>query len=56
LYFEIQKLNNYSKSTLNALGDAVQRIITVVNNNQEQAFVNIMQKAKSYIESRSNEA
>ena len=52
LYFEIQKLNNYSKSTLNALGDAVQRIITVVNNNQEQAFVNIMKKAKSYMDSR----
>jgi len=52
LYFEIQKLNNYSKSTLNALGDAVQRIITVVNNNQEQAFVNIMEKAQSYVDSR----
>ncbi len=52
LYFEIQKLNNYSKSTLNALGDAVQRIITVVNNNQEQAFVKIMQKAQSYMQSR----
>ena len=52
LYFEIQKLNNYSKSTLNALGDAVQRIITVVNNNQEQAFVNIMKKAKNYVDSQ----
>jgi len=52
LYFEIQKLNNYSKSTLNALGDAVQRIITVVNNNQEHAFVKIMQKAQHYIKSR----
>ncbi len=52
LYFEIQKLNNYSKSTLNALGDAVQRIISVVENNQEQAFVNIMQKAQSYMLSR----
>jgi chorismate mutase/prephenate dehydrogenase len=52
LYFEIQKLNNYSKSTLNALGDAVQRIITVVNNNQEQAFVKIMGKAQDYINSR----
>ncbi|VAW33587.1 Chorismate mutase I / Cyclohexadienyl dehydrogenase [hydrothermal vent metagenome] len=54
LYFEIQKLNNYSKSTLNALGDAVQRIITIVNNNQEQAFVGIMHKAQQYIESRKN--
>ncbi len=52
LYFEIQKLNNYSKSTLNALSDAVQRIVTVVNNDQEQAFVSIMQKAQSYMESR----
>jgi len=49
LYFEIQKLNNYSKSTLNALGDAVQRIITVVENDQEKAFVNIMSKAQKYV-------
>jgi len=48
LYFEIQKLNNYSKSTLNALSDAVQRIITVIDNDQEQAFVNIMHKAQEY--------
>lgn len=48
LYFEIQKLNNYSKSTLNALGDAVQRVINIVSNNQEKAFVNIMTKAKEY--------
>ena len=55
LYFEIQKLNNYSQSTLNALGDAVQRIITVVNNNQEQAFVNIMTKSSKYLQSRIDE-
>ena len=52
LYLEIQKLNNYSSSTLNALGDAVQRIITVISNNQEQAFVKIMQKAQLYSNSR----
>ena len=52
MYFEIQKLNNYSQSTLNALGDTVQRIIKVVNNNQEKAFVNIMNKAKDYISLR----
>lgn len=52
MYFEIQKFNNYSQSTLNALGDAVQRIITVVNNNQEQAFVKIMQKAQDYVKSK----
>ncbi len=52
LYFEIQRLNNYSKSTLNALGDAVQRIITVVNNDQEQAFVKIMTKAQQYVLSK----
>jgi chorismate mutase/prephenate dehydrogenase len=48
LYFEIQKLNNYSKSTLNALGDAIQRVITIINNDQEQAFVKLMQKAQKY--------
>lgn len=51
LYFEIQKLNNYSKSTLNALGDSVQRIISIINNNQEDAFVKIMNKAQNYLNS-----
>jgi len=54
LYFEIQKLNNYSKSTLNALGDSVQRIISIINHDQEKAFVKIMQKAQSYLEGTSN--
>jgi chorismate mutase/prephenate dehydrogenase len=49
MYFEIQKLNNYSQSTLNAFGDTVQRIISIVSNNQEQAFVNIMDKAQNYV-------
>jgi chorismate mutase/prephenate dehydrogenase len=52
LYFEIQKLNNYTPSTLNALSDAVERIVQVVNNNQADAFVNIMQKAQKYMQTR----
>ncbi len=54
LYYEIQKLNNYSKSTLNALGDAVQRVITIIENNQEQAFVKIMENAKKYVKSQNS--
>jgi len=54
LYFEIQKLNHYSPTTLNALSDAIQRIIQMVHQNNQDAFVNIMSQAKSYMLKRSN--
>ena len=54
LYFEIQKLNHYSPSTLNALSDAIQRIIQMVHQNNQDAFVNIMSQAKSYMMQRTN--
>ncbi|MFC3193944.1 prephenate dehydrogenase/arogenate dehydrogenase family protein [Marinicella sediminis] len=52
LYFEIQKLNHYSPSTLNALSDAVQRIIQMVHQNNQTAFVNIMTQARKYMNQR----
>lgn len=53
LYFEIQKLNDYSPTTLNALSDAVQRIIQMIHQDNQAAFVNIMTQAKSYMSRRS---
>jgi len=53
LYFEIQKLNHYSPTTLNALSDAVQRIIQMIHQDNQAAFVNIMNRAKSYMKQRS---
>ncbi len=53
LYFEIQKLNDYSPTTLNALSDAVQRIIQMVHQDNQAAFVNIMTQAKKYMGQRS---
>ena len=54
LYFEIQKLNHYSPTTLNALSDAIQRIIQMVHQNNQDAFVNIMTQARSYMMQRTN--
>ena len=53
LYFEIQKLNHYSPTTLNALSDAVQRIIQMIHQDNQVAFVNIMTQAKNYMHQRS---
>ncbi len=53
LYYEIQKLNHYSPTTLNALSDAVQRIIQMIHQDNQAAFVNIMSQAKSYMSQRS---
>jgi chorismate mutase/prephenate dehydrogenase len=53
LYYEIQKLNHYSPTTLNALSDAVQRIIQMIHQDNQTAFVNIMTQAKKYMNQRS---
>ncbi len=53
LYYEIQKLNHYSPTTLNALSDAVQRIIQMIHQNNQAAFVNIMSQARNYMSQRS---
>lgn len=53
LYYEIQKLNHYSPTTLNALSDAVQRIIQLIHQDNQGAFINIMTQAKHYMNQRS---
>lgn len=48
LYYEIQKLNHYSPSTLNALSDTVHRLTQLVHDGNEAAFSQIMGQAKQY--------
>ena len=55
LYFEIQKLNNYSDSTLRAMSDACQRLTDIVDRGNEAAFVRIMQQAQHYFTQRNSE-
>lgn len=52
LYYEIQKLNHHSPEMLNALADTVQRLVQVVERGNREAFVQIMQKARSYSQTR----
>lgn len=48
LYYEIQKLNHYSPSTLNALSDTVHRLTQLIHDGNETAFSQIMGQAKQY--------
>ncbi|MCX7546073.1 bifunctional chorismate mutase/prephenate dehydrogenase [Marinicella gelatinilytica] len=49
LYYEIQKLNQYSPTIINALDDTVERLKQILHNNQQTAFVQLMQQAKDYL-------
>lgn len=48
LYFEIQALNDYRAAPLRALSDAVNRLIDVVDSNDEAAFVRMMERGRRY--------
>lgn len=52
LYFEIQKLNHYNLSTLHALNDTVARLIDLVQNDQNQAFADLMANARAWVETQ----
>ncbi len=52
LYYEIQKLNNYSVSTLNALSDAVLRLNHLISEGNEAAFVKLMHMGRRFINQR----
>jgi len=49
LYFEIQKLNPYGMAPLRELGVAVQRITSMVEAGDEQAFVDLMERGRNYL-------
>jgi len=49
LYYEIQKLNQYSPTIINALDDTINRLKDILHHNHQQAFVHLMHQAKDYL-------
>ncbi len=52
LYFEIQNLNKFGLSPLEALSEAADRIRELVAKGDEEGFVELMQKGRDYFEMR----
>jgi chorismate mutase/prephenate dehydrogenase len=52
LYFEIQSLNDYGAESLEALGQAVERIRKTVLSRDHAAFTALMQRGRDYLEDR----
>jgi chorismate mutase/prephenate dehydrogenase len=52
LYFEIQALNEYGYTSLEALRSAAEKIQKLVADGDEQGFVALMEAGRSYIEKR----
>lgn len=52
LYFEIQKLNDYGLDPLDALCESAARIRQAVADNDEQAFVRLMETGREYLKAR----
>lgn len=53
LYFEIQNLNKFGLGPLDALCEAARRIRETVADGDEQAFVDLMEKGRDYLATRS---
>jgi chorismate mutase/prephenate dehydrogenase len=51
LYFEIQSLNDYGADALAALHEAVERVCTVVAEDDEEGFRRLMVRGREYLES-----
>jgi chorismate mutase/prephenate dehydrogenase len=52
LYFDIQTLNDYGHTALDALNEAVQRVRSLVEAKDEAGFVALMDAGRRYMESR----
>jgi chorismate mutase/prephenate dehydrogenase len=52
MYFEIQHLNDYGLSPLDALCESAGRIREVVASGDEEGFVRLMQKGREYLATR----
>jgi chorismate mutase/prephenate dehydrogenase len=52
LYFEIQSLNKHGLEPLTGLQKVIQEIIDAVRDNDEQAFVELMEQGRRYMASR----
>jgi len=51
LYFEIQALNQYGGRALGALGSAIERIRTIVSDEDLSAFATLMENGRAYLAS-----
>lgn len=56
LYFEIQALNEFGQAPLQALENAVAEILATIRHGDEERFVDIMRRGRSYLASRRAEA
>jgi chorismate mutase/prephenate dehydrogenase len=52
LYYEIQSLNDYGAESLEALGQAVERLRTAVLSQDHDAFVALMRRGRDYLQDR----
>ena len=52
LYFEIQSLNEYGGESLNALTEAVERLVTAVKTKDAGAFTALMNRGRAYLDVR----
>jgi chorismate mutase/prephenate dehydrogenase len=52
LYFEIQALNEYGYTSLDALKAAAERIQELVRDRDETGFVALMESGRKYLENR----
>jgi chorismate mutase/prephenate dehydrogenase len=52
LYFEIQSLNDYGGESLQALREAVERLVTAVKTKNAAEFTALMNRGRSYLEVR----
>ena len=56
LYFEIQSLNEFGPESLHALRDAVERILALVADRDEDGFVELMRSGREYVAMREGSA
>lgn len=54
MYFEIQRLNDYRSAPLAALKSAINRLASLVDENDETGFVKLMQGGQEYLRQRQN--
>jgi chorismate mutase/prephenate dehydrogenase len=52
LYYEIQALNEYGYTSLNALRSAAERIQELIAGGDERGFVELMESGRKYLEKR----
>jgi chorismate mutase/prephenate dehydrogenase len=55
MYFEIQRLNEYGRESLQALRGSVERLWQAVSNGDEADFVGLMQRGREYLAGRIRE-